>query len=267
MLVGEHMVARVIARPFTGKPGAFRRTERRKDFSVTPPSETLLDFLSGRGIKTVGVGKIKDIFAGRGLAESYHTGNNRQTMETVLRIAREDHSEALVFANCVDFDSLYGHRNDPQGFAGALEEADRSLGELAGLLGKEDLLIVTADHGNDPTTPSTDHSREYVPLLVVGEMVAKGRNLGTRESFADLSATLAEVFSCDGWEKGKSFYAELKKPMNVWMGAFCRGFTRCYRAKKTGSQDLPVTGLSLYSRGNCPFWHGGWRAGEKILYP
>ena len=211
MLVGEHMVARVIARPFTGKPGAFRRTERRKDFSVTPPSETLLDFLSGRGIKTVGVGKIKDIFAGRGLAESYHTGNNRQTMETVLRIAREDHSEAMVFANCVDFDSLYGHRNDPQGFAGALEEADRSLGELAGLLGKEDLLIVTADHGNDPTTPSTDHSREYVPLLVVGEMVAKGRNLGTRESFADLSATLAEVFSCDGWEKGKSFYAELKK--------------------------------------------------------
>ena len=117
----------------------------------------------------------------------------------------------MVFANCVDFDSLYGHRNDPQGFAGALEEADRSLGELAGLLGKEDLLIVTADHGNDPTTPSTDHSREYVPLLVVGEMVAKGRNLGTRESFADLSATLAEVFSCDGWEKGKSFYAELKK--------------------------------------------------------
>ena len=211
MLVGEDMVARVIARPFTGKPGAFRRTERRKDFSLAPPDETLLDFFSGRGIKTVGVGKIKDIFAGRGLAESYHTGNNRKTMETVLKIAREDHSEALIFANCVDFDSLYGRRNDPRGFAAALEEADRSLGELSGLLGKEDLLIVTADHGCDPTTPSTDHSREYVPLLVTGEMVAKGRNLGTRKSFADLSATLAQVFSCDGWEKGESFYTDLKK--------------------------------------------------------
>jgi phosphopentomutase len=211
LLVGEHMVARVIARPFTGEPGAFRRTERRRDFSLEPPGETLLDFLSGRGIKTVGVGKIEDIFAGRGLTESYHTGNNRKTMEKVLVIAREEQAEALVFANCVDFDTLYGHRNDPEGFAGAIVEADHFLGELAKLLGEEDLLIVTADHGNDPTTASTDHSREYVPLLVVGETVAKGKDLGTRRSFADLSATLAQVFSCAGWEKGESFYGDLKK--------------------------------------------------------
>jgi phosphopentomutase len=215
MLMGEDMVARVIARPFTGQPGAFRRTERRRDFSLAPPDETLLDFLSGRGIKTVGVGKIKDIFAGRGLVESYHTGNNRKTMEKVLELAREeqaeDQTETLVFANCVDFDTLYGHRNDPRGFAGAIEEADQFLGELAGLLGKEDLLIVTADHGCDPTTASTDHSREYVPLLVVGETVAKGKNLGTRKSFADISATLAQVFSCTGWVKGESFYRDLKK--------------------------------------------------------
>lgn len=218
MLVGGDMVARVIARPFTGRPGGFHRTERRKDFSVKPPEETLLDFLSGRGIKTIGVGKIKDVFGGRGIQESYHTGNNRETMERVLQIAREnriipggedDRSQVLVFVNCVDFDSLYGHRNNPEGFARALEEMDGSLGELAGLLEKEDLLIITADHGCDPTTISTDHSREYVPLLIVGEMVEKGRELGTRKTFADLSATLAEVFSCDGWGKGDSFYQEM----------------------------------------------------------
>lgn len=209
LLTGEHSVARVIARPFIGVAGAFSRTERRRDFSLAPPEETLLNFLLDRGIKTVGVGKIEDIFSGQGLAESYHTGNNHQTLEKVLSLAEEERSQTLVFANCVDFDSLYGHRRDAKGFSRALEESDRYLGELCKRLTPADLLIITSDHGCDPTASGTDHTREYVPLLVIGEEVKKGRDLGTRRSFADLSATLAEAFSCSGWSKGVSFYQEV----------------------------------------------------------
>jgi|SRR5690554_1481122 len=205
ILQGDHMVARVIARPFAGRPGAFYRTEGRKDFSVSPPEETLLDFLSARGIKTTGVGKIGDIFNGQGLTGSFRTGGNRKTMAKVLDLAAVEKSPALIFVNCIDFDSLYGHRNDAAGFARALEEMDGWLGKLAAALGEEDLLMITADHGCDPTTVSTDHSREYVPLLVSGARVKKGMNVGTRETFADLSATIARFFSCDGWNKGTPF--------------------------------------------------------------
>lgn len=205
ILQGEHMVARVIARPFAGRPGAFYRTEGRKDFSVSPPEETLLDFLSARGIKTIGVGKIGDIFNGRGLTGSFRTGGNRETIGKVMELVQREKSPALIFANCVDFDSLYGHRNDVAGFARALEEIDGQLGKVAAGLGEEDLLIVTADHGCDPTTVSTDHSREYVPLLITGRRVKKGLPVGTRKTFADLSAAVARVFSFDSWNRGTPF--------------------------------------------------------------
>ncbi|HEY8392124.1 MAG TPA: phosphopentomutase [Capillibacterium sp.] len=209
LLQGEHRVARVIARPFVGKPGAFTRTKRRKDFSVVPPEETILDRLAAANIGVVGVGKIEDIFSGRGLTASYHTGDNLGTLEQLLSLGRTLAAPALVFANCVDFDSLYGHRNDVKGFAAALATADGYLEKLAALLRPEDLLIITADHGGDPTTPSTDHSREYVPLLVTGARVRPGVNLGVRSSFTDLSATIADCFGITGWKKGKSFYHEL----------------------------------------------------------
>ncbi|NLY90140.1 MAG: phosphopentomutase [Firmicutes bacterium] len=209
LLQGEHRVARVIARPFLGEPGAFTRTKRRKDFSVVPPEETILDRLVAAGIDVVGVGKIEDIFSGRGLTASYHTGDNISTLEKLLSLGQTLAGPALVFANCVDFDSLYGHRNDVQGFAAALATADDYLEKLAALLQPADLLIITADHGGDPTTISTDHSREYVPLLVTGAQVRPGTALGVRSSFTDLAATIADCFGLTGWTKGKSFFQEM----------------------------------------------------------
>jgi phosphopentomutase len=203
------MVARVIARPFLGKPGSFQRTTRRKDFSVESPEETILDRLVSKGFNTVGVGKIEDIFSNRGLTASYHTGDNFTTMEKLWQLAVTLTGPVLIFANCIDFDTLYGHRNDVQGFANALETADSSLKQLFSLLKADDILIITADHGCDPTIPSTDHSREYVPLLVAGERVKKGATLGVRGSFADLSATIADLFAITEWSKGNSFYREL----------------------------------------------------------
>lgn len=209
LLRGEHQVARVIARPFVGQPGSFTRTKRRKDFSVVPPEETILDRLSASGIAVVGVGKIKDIYSGRGLTASYPTGDNVGTLEQLISLGVELEGPALVFANCIDFDTLYGHRNDPVGFAAALTTADGYLERIAALLGPEDVLIITADHGGDPTTPSTDHSREYVPLLVAGPSVRPGVPLGVRTSFTDVAATLADLFAIDGWTKGTSFFQEL----------------------------------------------------------
>lgn len=209
LLSGEHQVARVIARPFLGILGSFKRTTRRKDFSVEPPEETVLDRLVAKGITTVGVGKIEDIFSNRGLVASYHTVDNLSTLDKLLFLAEDLTGPALVFANCVDFDSLYGHRNDLSGFGRALTEVDLYLQKLVAGFKPEDLLVVTADHGCDPTTPSTDHSREYVPLLITGTPVRKGVDLGIRASFADLAATLAELFALTDWPKGKSFYHEI----------------------------------------------------------
>ena len=209
LLQGEHQVARVIARPFMGKAGSFTRTTRRKDFSVVPPAETILDRAAAAGIAVVGVGKIEDIFSGRGLTDSYHTGDNRSTFEQLMVLGEHLDAPALVFANCVDFDSLYGHRNDVEGFAAALMTADDYLQALAALLKPDDLLIITSDHGGDPTTPSTDHSREYVPLLVTGPNVRKDVALGVRSSFTDVAATIADLFGLTGWEKGESFHHEL----------------------------------------------------------
>jgi len=205
---GEHGVARVIARPFVGEPGSFKRTERRRDFSLPPPEDTVLDILKKNGIPVIGIGKIEDLFAGHGLTESIHTKNNSDGMdklvETIKRFER-----GLLFINLVDFDMLWGHRNDPQAFASGLEDFDLRLSEVLNLLGSGDLLVICADHGCDPTTPSTDHSREYVPLLVYGKSIKKGVNLGTRKSFSDVGKTIAEIFRVSGTKNGESFLKDL----------------------------------------------------------
>ena len=207
-LVGRHMVARVIARPFIGSPGAFRRTERRKDLSVPPPGETLLDLLVAHRYSVVGIGKVDELFAGRGITESVHTVSNDEALDAALAaMGRLD--RGLIFVTLVEFDMLWGHRNDCEGFYAALRAFDSRIPEIVGLLRERDGLFITADHGNDPTTPSTDHSREYVPLLVAGPRIAQGRDLGTRETFADLGASIAEALGVVGLPSGKSFLTEV----------------------------------------------------------
>lgn len=208
IMTGEHAVARVIARPFRGKPGSFWRTPNRRDFSLPPPRETILDILSQRGKRVVGVGKIWDIFAGRGIEESLATKGNEETFSILCEMVKRS-DVALVWANFNDFDTLYGHRNDPQGFAQALEDWDRKLGIFLPLLQKDDVLIITSDHGCDPTTPSTDHSREYALLLVFSPRLPCGKPLGIRKTFADIATTLAELFGVEWHGPGESFAAAL----------------------------------------------------------
>jgi len=200
----QYRIARVIARPFVGTEGAYKRTYNRKDFSMEPPKATVLDLLTAASVPVVGVGKIHDIFAGRGLGESIHTEGNSdglvKTEEALRRLGR-----GLVFTNLVDFDMVYGHRRDPRGYAQALEEVDAFLPRLIAALGPTGLLLITADHGCDPTaTWSTDHTREYVPLLVwhQGIKPGSGQDLGTRKTFADLGQTVAQVFGVGGLESG-----------------------------------------------------------------
>jgi len=208
MLVGEHAVGRVIARPFVGEPGNFVRTERRKDFSLSPPEPTLLDRLVAAGHPVMGVGKIEDIFAHRGLSQSVHSPNNMACIDQTLAFMKES-QRGLIFTNLVDFDMLWGHRNNPQGYANGLQDFDRRLLEIMDAMMAQDVLFLTADHGNDPTTPSTDHSREYVPLLAYGSAVKPGVNLGTRETFADLGATVAELLGIEPLPFGTSFAGEI----------------------------------------------------------
>ncbi len=208
ILQGPHAVSRVIARPFVGEPGNFKRTERRRDFSLPPPRPTLLDAVKEARLDVLAVGKVEDIFAGRGITESFHTKDSRSTMEQVIKLAGENW-QGLLFANCIDTDMLWGHRNDPQGYADSLAMVDGKLGELLPALGPEDVLVVTSDHGCDPTTESTDHSREYTPLLVCGEKV-KPKDLGTR-FFSDLGATAAEYLQVKYSGEGESFWQEISK--------------------------------------------------------
>jgi phosphopentomutase len=208
LLEGEHAVGRVIARPFVGAAGDFRRTTNRRDFSLPPPGPTLLDRLVERGRRVVTVGKVDDLFAGRGVSESIHTKSNAEGEDVLAGLARRG-GEGLVFANLVDFDQQYGHRNDPAGFARALEQFDERLEEILGHLRNDEMCLITADHGNDPTTPSTDHSREYTPLLVAGPRVRSGADLGTRDTFADVGATLAEMFEVTRLSAGRSFLREV----------------------------------------------------------
>jgi phosphopentomutase len=193
ILRGPDEVGRVIARPFVGTPGAFVRTHRRRDFSIEPPVPTVLDRMMAAGIPTIGIGKIDDLFAGRGLSITIHTHDNIDGMEKTIGALKE-HPRGLIFTNLVEFDMLWGHRNDPCGFAAGLEEFDRRLGDLLPLLTSTDALFLVADHGVDPTTPSTDHSRELIPLLVYGPSLRSGANLGLRDTCADLAATLLDIF-------------------------------------------------------------------------
>lgn len=208
-LVGEGLgVGRVIARPFVGQPGAFKRTANRHDYALPPSSVTFLDRATAAGIPVVAIGKIQDLFAGKGITRAVHTASDVEGMDHVVAELEKTPS-GFIFANLVDFDTQYGHRNDARGYAGNLERFDARLADLLPRLGPDDLLVVTADHGNDPTTPSTDHAREYVPVLATGARVARRVDLGTRRTFADLGQTLTENFALPALPHGTSFLREI----------------------------------------------------------
>jgi phosphopentomutase len=206
LLQGEHVVSRVIARPFVGEPGHWMRTPRRKDFSVEPTGETLLDRLAARHIPRVGVGKVDDLFAGRNIS-ALHAGTNAEAYG-MIEAALESMSRGLLFANVIEFDQTWGHRNDVPGFVQGLRQLDRALPRILARMRRDDLVIFTADHGNDPTTPSTDHSREVVPLLVAGPRVRPAA-LGRRRSFADIGQTVADLLGVAPLAAGTSFLSEV----------------------------------------------------------
>ena len=208
LLVGEHNVSRVIARPFVGEAGNLTRSDRRRDFSLPPPRDTVLDLLTGAGLPVCGIGKIGDIFAHRGVTEEIHTASNADGCERIIeRIGSR--AEGMIFANLNDFDSKWGHRNNAEAYAAGLVEVDGYLPGMLEQVGERDLLFLTADHGCDPTTASTDHSREQVPLLVAGPGVRAGAELGVRESFADLGETVCEALGVTGPGMGTSFLGRL----------------------------------------------------------
>ena len=207
-LQGKHGVGRVIARPFVGTSGAYKRTSNRHDYSLQPPAQTMLDAIKAAGKASIGVGKIYDIFAGRGTTEHVYNTSNANGMEHAMHYSEEDF-EGLCFVNLVDFDMLFGHRRDIDGYAKALSEFDAWLGGFMQKLGEDDLVMITADHGCDPAyMATTDHTREYVPLLCLGKQV-KPVNLGTRTSFADIAATVTELLDVPYETAGKSFAKEI----------------------------------------------------------
>lgn len=214
LLTGEYLIGRVIARPFEGTSGHYTRTSNRKDFSIAPPGDTILDALKRRGLITAGIGKIEDIFDNRGLNLSDHTHNNADSVEAMLHMLREEEF-SFLFVNLVDFDMLYGHRNDVEGYAAALETFDKQIPSIIKTLRADDLLIITADHGCDPTTPSTDHSREYIPILAVANWIKQGESLGTRSSFADIGATIFEYLTGEKWTTGEPFLHSLLKAIRM----------------------------------------------------
>jgi phosphopentomutase len=207
-LVGEHSVGRVIARPFEGVSGQYRRTDRRRDFAVDPFRPTVLDFVKAAGQEVRAVGKIEDIFNARGITQAVHTHGNMDGVDRTIEWMREEFG-GFLFSNLVDFDMLYGHRNDAEGYAEALRAFDMRLPEMLAAMRGEDLLIITADHGCDPTTTSTDHSREYTPLLVAGKAVKPGTDLGTRSTFGDIGATVADWLGVAADLEGTSFLSKL----------------------------------------------------------
>lgn len=206
MLDGEHKVGRVIARPFRGEPGAFFRTENRHDYAVPPPRENLLPALSEAGLDVISIGKISSIYDGMGVTRELKGKNNQQSIEQTIA-ALSENTRGLIFSNLVDFDMLYGHRRDTAGFAAALEHFDQRLPEIEAAMREDDVMMITADHGNDPTFPGSDHTREFAPLLVYGKRV-RAVDLGTRESLADIGQTIAENFGLR-LNAGKSFLGEI----------------------------------------------------------
>lgn len=210
ILTGEHAVGRVIARPFLGSPGDFRRTENRRDFSLTPIRKTILNYAAEHGYEVRAVGKIEDIFNGSGITHAVHTGGNMDGVDRTIAWLKEDFF-GILFVNLVDFDMLYGHRNNVEGYGKALTELDGRLPEIINAMKDDDILFITADHGCDPSTESTDHSREYTPLLVYGKKVKPGINLGTRKGFSDIAATIAEYLNVEADIAGESFLSQILK--------------------------------------------------------
>ncbi len=208
MLNREFLVGRVIARPFIGSSGKYTRTENRKDYAIPPFEDTILDGLTASGLQTVAIGKIEDIFCHRGISISDHTRNNPDGIESTIRFVSDGCGD-LIFTNLVDTDMLYGHRNDVEGYGKALEYFDAQLPRIMDSMLEQDILMITADHGCDPTTPGTDHSREYIPLLVYGKQLRSGIDLGIRESFADIGSTVFEYLTGSPWVRGTSFLKEI----------------------------------------------------------
>jgi len=209
LLSGEHAVGRVIARPFDGEPGSFVRTKERRDYALPPPGRTVLEALQKAGVRTLGVGKIEDIFSRQGLDGSDHTGDNATSLDATVRFLREASDPTLVFANLVDFDMVYGHRRNVEGYGRCLEELDRRLPEVVAELGDGDWLFLTADHGCDPTAAGTDHTREYAPMVAFSPAGTAGTHLPDRETFADLGSSVAELFGVEPVGPGRSFAAAL----------------------------------------------------------
>lgn len=207
---GEHKVVRVIARPFKGNPRDFYRTEGRKDYSIEPETETVLDKLKANGVAVHGVGKISDIFSGKGISDDHHVTGNKNILDKTIELANRANAPSLIFANLVDFDMVYGHRNDVEGYANALKEFDKGLTVLFDSIDDDSMLVITADHGCDPTTASTDHSREYVPLLLYGKKLDRGVDLGIRKSFADLGESILDFFGLPGLGVGESFWKKIR---------------------------------------------------------
>ena len=214
VLTGEHAVSRVIARPFHGAAGKYARTDRRRDFSVPPPGPTVLDAAVGAGYDVIGIGKIPDIFAGRGITRGVHTHDDLDGMAHTA-LAMDQLRSGIIFVNLVDLDSKYGHRNDPAGYARDLEAIDAALPEVLRRAGERDLVVITADHGNDPTTPSTDHSREYTPLLLAGPGIRAGVDLGVRKTFADVGATVAAALGIAWSGPGSSLLGAVAQTSGV----------------------------------------------------
>jgi len=208
MLIGEHSVARVIARPFVGEPGNFTRTPNRRDFSLIPPYDTVLNKIKNAGLDVIGVGKIEDIFCKQGITQATHTKDNMDGVDKTLEYIKGD-NKGLIFTNLVDFDMKWGHRNDFKSYAKGLEEFDERLKEILEAMKNTDVLFITADHGCDPTMPGTDHSREYVPFLAYGKNLKTNINLGTRNSFADMGQTIAEILVVEKIKNGESFLKEI----------------------------------------------------------
>jgi phosphopentomutase len=203
LLQGKHGVGRVIARPFTGTEGNYTRTENRKDFSLVPPKDTLLDYVKNSGMEVFAIGKIEDIFVNKGITRSNHTHNNEEGIEATIEAIKEDF-KGLIFTNLVDFDMIYGHRNNVQGYADALKYFDDKLPEIMDNLKDDDVLIITADHGCDPTTESTDHSREYIPLIFSGKNIRGNNNLGVLNTYASIGKTILHMLNIENSIEGNS---------------------------------------------------------------